>query len=515
MSLRTSPGLFPYAVTGAATTAHVDAPRSGLTSAALERALTAPDAREHELRRHLTVLRRRAGWIVLSVVLSLAAAVAVTATMTPYYAAQIRLFVAVQQGSVDVGNAYQGGLLSQQRVASYAELVASSAVTSEVIDQLDLPYTGAELQERITAQPVPNTVLIDIAVTDESPELARRIADQIALVFSAHVQQLEAPSVGDESLISVRVPDRAQVAAAPVSPQPVRNIAVAALLGLVAGVAIAFLRQALETSISSPEQLTGVTGSPSLGSVQQDREAKRRPLIVDDDPYSLRAESFRQLRTHLQFVDIDQPPRSILITSARAEEGKSTTACNLAISIAQSGISVCLVEADLRRPNVSRYLGLEGGAGLTSVLVGHAMLDEVIQPWQGGLLDVLTAGPIPPNPAELLGSSAMRDLMGQLEAQYDLVLIDSSPVLPVTDSVILSTLTSGTILIVRAGRTRQDEVRRAAAQLRGVGGQLYGSVLVGLRRRAARDQGYGDDGYGYAPRKRGRGDRARFASRRD
>jgi capsular exopolysaccharide synthesis family protein len=496
-----SPRLLPHAVPAAGTTTTFDVPQAGFESASLALALAAPDPREHELRRHLRVLRRRWAWVALSVVLSIAAAVVVTANTTPHFAAHIRLFVAVQQGSVDVGNAYQGGLLSQQRVASYAELVASPAVTGEVIDRLDLPYTSAQLQQRITSEALPNTVLIDVAVTDQSPELARRIANQIGLVFSRHVQELEAPAAGDMSPITVRVADRAGVASTPVSPEPALTIAVAALLGLCAGVSIAFLRQALDTTISTPEQLTAVAAAPSLGFLHNDRESKQRPLIVDDDPYSLRAESFRQLRTHLQFVDIDAPPRSILVTSARAEEGKSTTICNLAISIAQGGLRVCLVEADLRRPNASRYLGVEGGAGLTSVLVGHATLDDVLQPWQGGLLDVLSAGPIPPNPAELVGSHAMRQLIMELETRYDLVLIDSAPVLPVTDSVILSTLTSGTMLIVRAGRTRSDEVKRAAAQLRGVGARLYGTVLVGLRANSARDHGYSNDGYGYAPKK--------------
>lgn len=500
MSLGTSPGLLPHAAHAASTVMDLDAVQRALPAA--DPALSTPGVEDNELRRHLRVLRRRWGWVAISALLSIGAAVGITAGATPHYAAHVRLFVAVQQGSADIGNAYQGGLLSQQRVASYAELVASPAVTAEVIDRLDLRDTRADLQERITAEAVPNTVLITVTVTDPSPQQARRIADEIGSVFSRHVQELEAPAVGDTSLISVRVADAAEVATAPVSPQPIRNIAVAALLGLCVGVALAFLRQALETSISSTEQLATVTGAPSLGLVHADPEAKRRPLIIEDDAYSLRAESFRQLRTHLQFVDVDTPPRSMLVTSARAEEGKSTTACNLAISMAQSGLRVCLVDADLRRPSASRYLGLEGGAGLTSVLVGHATLDEVLQPWQGGLLDVLSTGPIPPNPSELLGSAGMHHLLNELEARYDLVLLDSAPVLPVTDAVVLGTLTSGTLLIVRAGRTRHDEVKRAAAQLRGVGGRIYGGVLVGLRRKSARDQGYGYDAYGYAPKKR-------------
>jgi capsular exopolysaccharide synthesis family protein len=459
---------------------------------------------EQELRRHLGVLRRRWLWLAASIVLSLAGAAALTTAMTPQYEARIRLFVAVGQSSDDVGTAYQGGLLSQQRAASYAELVAGHAVAAEVVERLGLVRTPAELQSQITAEAPPNTVLIDVAVVDPRPDLARRIADEAAAVLSRSVHQLEAPTTGTASPIRVRVAEPAHVAPVPVSPDPVLNLGFAATIGLLIGVSAAFLREALDTRVSDPDELPAILGAPSLGLVHHDRDARKRPLILDDDPYTVRSESFRQLRTHLQFVDVDSPPRSLLVTSARAEEGKSTTTCNLAISLAQSGLRVCLVEADLRRPGASRYLGVESGAGLTNVLVGTAALDDVLQPWQGGLLDVLAAGPIPPNPSELLAADAMRRLLRELEGRYDLVLVDSAPVLPVTDSVILSTATSGAVLVVRAGRTARHEVRRAGAQLRSVGSRLYGTVLVDVPSRKARSQGYG---YEYRPARGRRGSR--------
>lgn len=450
---------------------------------------------EATLRRHLGVLRRRWLWSTNCLLLSVAAALGVTLLSTPMYEAQIRLFVAVEQGSDDVGNAYQGGLLSQQRVASYAELVTGPAVAAEVIDRLDLARTPQDVMSQIAADVPPNTVLINVTVVDPDPELARRIADEVATVLSRRIADLEAPIVDDASPIRVRVAEPADVAADPVSPDPVRNLALGVAIGLLISISTAFAREALDTTVSTPEELTTAAAAPSLGLVPHDREARRRPLIVDDEPYTARSEAFRQLRTNLQFVDVDSPPRSILITSARAEEGKSSTACNLAISMANAGLKVCLIEADLRRPGASRYLAVEGGAGLTNLLIGTATIEDVVQPWQSGLFDVLAAGPIPPNPSELLAAGAMRRVLRELENRYDLVLVDSAPVLPVTDSVVLSTATSGAILVVRAGRTGREDVKSAVAQLRKVGSRVYGTVLVDVRRSKTSTDGYGYDGY--------------------
>jgi capsular exopolysaccharide synthesis family protein len=458
-----------------------------------------PDAGEDTLRRHLGVVRRRWLWLANSVLLSLTAALCLTLLSTPQYEAQIGLFVAVGHGQGSVDSAYQGSLLSQQRVTSYAELVAGSAVAAEVVERLDLDRTAEELQSQISATVPPNTVLINVAVVDRNPELAGRIATEVADVLSDRVTGLEAPAAGQTSPIRVSVAEPAEVQAEPVSPDPLRNVGIALGIGLFVGVGTAFARESLDTTVSGTAQLSGVVGVSSLAVIPHDRDARKRPLIVDDEPYSRRSESFRKLRTNLQFINVDNPPRSILITSARAGEGKSSTACNLAVSLGFSGLRVCLVEADLRRPAASGYLGVQGGAGLTNVLVGTANIDEVIQPWQGGLVDVLAAGPIPPNPSELLATGAMRRIIRELEQRYDLVLVDSAPVLPVTDSVLLSTATSGSVIVVRSGRTRVDEVNSAAAQLRAVGTRVYGTVLIDNRRSGGGD-GNGYDGYsGYQP----------------
>lgn len=470
---------------------------------------TDPGGGAAEVRRHLEVLRARWLWVYLSVFLTTSVAIAVTTLVTPQYAAQLRLFVSVAQEAGDVGAAYQGGLLSQQRVLSYAELVSSPTVAADIAARLDLPQSPVELQQQITAEALPNTVLIDVTVVDDSPDRARRIADEIGAVFPDHVHRLEAPAEGEESMVRVRVPEAAHVAPDPVSPKPERDLLLALFLGLLAGVGLAFLREALETSVSDPDLLAAASGLPGLAVLHHEHGERERLLVVDD-PASPLAEQFRQLRTQLQFIDIDSPPRSLLVTSARAQEGTSTTACNLAISLAQSGLRVCLVEADLRRPSLGRRLGVDDRLGLTSVLAGQVRLENVTQPWNGALLDVVVAGTVPPNPAELLGSRSMRTTLSRLEERYDLVLLDAPPVLPVTDSVVLSTITSGTLLVVRAGDTTREQVRRAAEQLRGVGARVYGTVLVGQVPGGTRGfrADYGLDVGGRSPRRRHRGGEA-------
>jgi capsular exopolysaccharide synthesis family protein len=202
------------------------------------------------------------------------------------------------------------------------------------------------------------------------------------------------------------------------------------------------------------------------------------------------------LRTNLRFADVDNPPRTIVVTSSMPGEGKSTSACNLALTLALTGSKVVLVEADLRKPRVCEYLGLDSGAGLTNVLAGQNTLDDVLVSWRRGTLTVLPSGPVPPNPSELLGSQHMGNLVKALSAGFDYVVIDTPPLLPVTDAAVLATLTDGALLIARHGKTSRDDVERAARSLEAVNARLLGTVLNAVPLRAS-GYGYGY-GYGYA-----------------
>jgi non-specific protein-tyrosine kinase len=262
-----------------------------------------------------------------------------------------------------------------------------------------------------------------------------------------------------------------------VSPRKKLNLALGLLVGLAIGVGGAVLRETLDTSVKTSDDIQQHSGVSTIGVIGFDPDASKHPLIVHTDQHSVRAEAFRQLRTNLQFVDIDHAPRSIVVTSSLPGEGKTTTATNLAITLSQTGLRVLVVEADLRRPRVADYLGVINAVGLTSVLAGQATLDDVIQRWGDGRMHVLPSGPTPPNPSELLGSQGMVKLLRQLEDRYDLVLLDAPPLLPVTDAAVLATSASGVLMVVRHGKTTREQLSRAAEALSTVGAHVYGAVL--------------------------------------
>ena len=338
-------------------------------------------------------------------------------------------------------------------------------------------------------------MLLNVHVRDTNPVRAQLIANAVAQQFGLLVNQLETPQGSGTSPVKVSVVQEAQLPLTPVAPNKKVDIGLGILLGLALGVALAVLLDVLDTSVKSAEELEAATESAVLGVIGFDSDATKSPLIVQTDPHSPRAEAFRQLRTNLQFVDIDHPVKSIVITSSIPQEGKSTTTANLAITLAQAGLKVVLVEADLRRPKLMQYLGVEGAVGVTSVLIGRVSLDDALQPWGNGSLMVLPAGPTPPNPSELLGSQGMADLISQLEARADIVLVDAPPLLPVTDAAVLAKICDGALLIVRHGLTSREQVIRAVESLRVVDAHLIGNVL-----NMAPAKGPDAYGYGYAYR---------------
>lgn len=266
-----------------------------------------------------------------------------------------------------------------------------------------------------------------------------------------------------------------------------RVVALGVLLGLVAGAAVPLARRLRDLPGArarvGERAATRITGAPVLGAVAHEPEAVRRPLVVYGSPRSERAEAFRRLRATLPFLQVDGPPRAVIVTSAVEAEGRSTTCCNLAITAAHGGARVCLVEADLRRPSFAGYLGVQASPGLTSVLVGAAELDAAARPWGSGRvgdgwLDVLPSGPVPPNPRELLGSRGMAELMDRLTRRYDLVLVDTPPLLADAGAAELVGRAGGALLVTRAGHTRGAQLRAASARLTAAGGRALGTVLT-------------------------------------
>ncbi|MCV2491136.1 polysaccharide biosynthesis tyrosine autokinase [Geodermatophilus sp. YIM 151500] len=442
----------------------------------------------------------RAGWWLLVVGLLLGGAVAtgLTAASIPRYQTTTQLFVTTG-GATDLAAAVQGGQFSQQRVASYARLLEGRGLMSVVIDRLDLPLTADELGERIDAVPVPDTVLLDVVVTDTSPRRALDISRALQDEFADLIGDLETLESSSDASVKVTVVSPPELPSTPITPRAVRDLAVGLVLGLLGGVGAALVRTHLDTAIRDRDAAGHALGAPVVGAVPFDASLTRKGVAGPNDTSRV-AEAFRRLRANLLFLQVDRPPRVILVASPLAEEGKTTVAVHLAVALAESGQRVTLVEADLRRPTAVRSLGGISGAGLTNVLTGSADLDDVLQEHGGhgdGRLTFLAAGPLPPNPGELLASAAMHDLIGRLTERSDVVLVDGPPLLPVADAVGLAPLTDGVLLCIRHGSSRWEQVGLAAETLDRVGAVTLGAVLTLVPPRAA---GVLDHGYGYAAR---------------
>jgi capsular exopolysaccharide synthesis family protein len=244
-----------------------------------------------------------------------------------------------------------------------------------------------------------------------------------------------------------------------------------------------------------------VTDAPLIGHIPFDKSASKHPLLVGNATRGLRAEALRQLRTNLQFINIQKGRRSYVLTSPQPGDGKSTVAINLALTQAQAGLRVCLIDADLRRPSVANYLSIEGSVGLTDVLIGAVDLQSATQAWGDNKLDVIPAGRIPPNPSELLSGDVMQGLLRHLENLYDVVIIDAPPLLSVTDATILAKRTAGAIVVVGLGRhaVAKGQVARTFESLRAVDARVLGVVLNRIPQHGPDKVAFGS--YDYQPSK--------------
>ena len=450
-----------------------------------------------KLRDYWVIVRKGWKYIVAAVAIALVAGVAVTLLSTPMYSSTTSVFVSAQTADT-TADLLQGSSFTQQRVKSYADIATSPVVLDPVIDSLGLDVTNTQLAKQISTEVPLNTVLINITVNDANANKAATIANAVGQSLATQVDAIEAPLSGSVSPVKLSTVQPGQVSLKPDSPKALVNLAIALLAGLVIGFGIAWLRETLDVRVRNGNDIEEIGHAGILGGIVFDDKADENPLVVLTRPKSTRAEAFRQLRTNIQFIEAAEGRKTIVVSSSIPSEGKSSTVSNLAISMADAGMKVLLIDCDFRKPKIHKIFGLDGTVGLTNYLIGQAKWNDVVQPWGlTGKFDILPTGQIPPNPSELLGSEAMKKTLATVEAKYDVVLIDSAPLLPVTDAAILSKISGGIVLVVNVGRTTKPQLQGAVNHIDSVGGKIIGFVMNKIPTKGADAYYYYSYGYKY------------------
>lgn len=491
---------------------------------------------EHEvgLRDYLQIARRRKSIILASVLLLLVPSLLLALLQTPLYAGRAELLLQARN-SESLFDPNSGLPRDPVReIQNEIRILSSAPVRAAVREKL-----GSAPQ--VSANPIGQTDIIQVTATDKDPERAALLANAYAnayidyrrkqavddvLAASQQVQSkisdlqkqidqatgaqkdslLQAQNLFKQKLDQLQVDGALKQGGAqlvtpavpttdPVAPRPVRSGMIALALGLVLGFGLALLLEFLDDSVKSKEDLERVApGVNVLGLVPvvTDWRSKDEAFLVSvAEPKSAAAEAYRTLRTSLQFLALEQPMRTLQVTSPNAGEGKTTTLANLAVAMARSGVRVVIVCCDLRRPRIHEFFGLSNEIGFTSVLLGKVPLTGALQEVADQpRLQVLASGPLPSNPSELLSSKRTVEVLTLLQAEADLVLIDCPPVLPVTDALVLSGRVDASLLVCVAGATARKEAARSVELLRQVDAPLVGVVLNGVTEE-------GSYGYGY------------------
>jgi polysaccharide biosynthesis transport protein len=429
--------------------------------------------------------------LAVGVGVGVAAGAALFATTPVSYTAQTTLFLG-SPVSIDSAGAYAGDLFSQQRAATYAQMFSSDDLAVKVIDDLSLPIAPADLAAEVSAKQVPKTVLLQVGVTDRSARRAADIANDYATNFAGYVARLETPATSTQSDAAITVVQKATAPTAPAAPSAALDLGGGAVAGLVLGVAGIWARRRLDRSIRHAAEAERATGVDVLGELP----ARHRGRLVSsaETEASGYAEALRKLRTNLIYLDVDHPAAVILLAGPTGSEPATATAADLGVLFGELDRRVVVVDADLRTPGLARYAGLDhprggrpetgtdAGGGLTQVLEQRTSIEaaaaEIKRDGRPGIVRAVPAGPVPPDPSELLASRTMTEVIDALRNAYDLVLIDAPAVLRYADAAVLAARVDGVVLVARAGRSTATQLSESATALRRVGARLLGTVLV-------------------------------------
>jgi non-specific protein-tyrosine kinase len=414
--------------------------------------------------------------LLLGIALGGGASYVVSRTMTPIYRATTTLLVNQTQTPGVI--AYNDILTSERLTKTYSELVTKRPVLEAVIARVGQPEHFETLRDMVNVSVIRDTQLLRLSAESEDPALAAVLANATAQAFIDQNKVTDLSQPG-----SVSVVELATMPTSPVKPQIPLNVALGIVAGLVVAAGLVLFMEYLDDTVKSEQDVERLAGLTTLGMVVRfGRRGSRQP-VSGYGSRSPAAEAYRAIRTSVQFASMDRPGQVLLVTSPNAGDGKSTTAANLAVTMASAGKRVVLVDGDLRKPSLHQVFNLENKVGLTSALLSGNGARSCIQSSGFDNLLVLASGPLPPNPSELLSSPRMRDLVEALRREADVVVMDSPPALLVTDATLLAALADGTILVAEAGRTRSAALRQAVDGLSRATDRLLGVVLNKTGRR--------------------------------
>jgi len=421
-----------------------------------------------EIRTYLTILWRRKWIIAVTFMVTMMVAVGGTLMITPTYTASATLRVSVNSDTVSYGDI----LYTERLMNTFPSIISSGPILAKLKQRL-----GIDAAPQIDVEFPAGSELMLIVVENQDPGLAAESANILAELFIDSMKRTKTGRNFTITLIDQAVPPRS-----PSSPRKMLNIALGTMVGLAGGLGLAFLFENLDTTLYSLEQIETVTKAKVLAQIPKVKQ--RQPVITlnGNSPYG---DAFRRLQTNLFIPDYGRPLRTLLVTSTKPDEGKSTIVANLALVMAQSRNKVIVVDCDLRRPSLHQVFDLPNDVGLSSILTGEATLEDSMQQSEIPRVQVLTSGPLPHNPTDLLGSPEMSDLLARLAHQFDKVLLDAPALLPVIDAAVIAPGVDGTLLVVERDRVRWGDLQTVLRQLTLSRANLIG-VAVNRTKRSKR-----------------------------
>lgn len=457
------------------------------------------------------LLRRNLALLVICALVGIAVAAAYVFTRPVQYVAQSTAMV-VAGDSSSVGGAMSGNTIAQQRASAYSTLIGTAAVDNRVRAALDKQGLVKAADGTLEARVVSGTSFVQITATGSSAQNAQGLANAALVGLQAEALRMETYSQARanpgysqaqlEKLTAIHVLsyEPAGLPATPRQDNVPLYLALGLAAGLVVGGVIAVIRRMFDVKVRSQKDVEELTGHGVMAIIPEDRQLTKQRKSGDLELSGIAGEAFRQLRTNLRFINVDHPPKAVVVTSANPGEGKSTVCSYLARSVARSGQATVLVDADMRRPMQHTAFGIDSHVGLSQVLAGDISLEDALNPTDVPGLRVLVAGRIPPNPSELLGSVRMHNLIARLTKAGYFVILDAPPLLAVTDAGLLATSTDGVIMVNVVGGTHKEQVTLCTKRLDQVGAVLLGSVLTRAPKKAMGDvlYGYGAGSFGYS-----------------